>query len=254
MRATRRDFLGFTGSALAALAASPGCLRDAAGLDAQSTGRLKARPQPAVKTIARGRSQLNLGRGRDGVLQMPSVIPEAPLPLIVLLHGAGGEAGGLVDWLGPTCDRVGVATLSLDSRGSTWDAIRDDFGPDVAFIDRALSQVFGRVGVDANRVAIGGFSDGATYGLSLGLINGDLFRKIVAFSPGFLIPGAMQGKPRIFISHGTADKILPIDRCSRIIVPELRGRGYDVTFREFAGGHGIPDPIAADGLGWVAAR
>ena len=39
--------------------------------------------------------------------------------------------------------------------------------------------------------------------LSLGLINGDFFKSIVAFSPGFVISGDLHGQPRIFISHGT---------------------------------------------------
>jgi phospholipase/carboxylesterase len=103
----------------------------------------------------------------------------------------------------------------------------------------------------AARVAIGGFSDGASYGISLGLLNGDLFRSIVAFSPGFVISGTPLGKPRIFISHGTNDRILPIDRCGRRIAANLIARGYDATFREFDGDHEIPNDIAREGLKWV---
>jgi predicted esterase len=68
-----------------------------------------------------------------------------------------------------------------------------------------------------------------------------------------VINGSTQGKPRFFVSHGTADPILPIDRCSRVIVPALRGRGYDVTFREFEGGHEVPMEIARDGVGWISS-
>ena len=205
------------------------------------------------KTTARGRSALKLGGARDGVLQVPAAVPDTPLPLIVILHGAGGQAGDLLDWLGPEIERAGAAALSIDSRGRTWDAIRDDFGTDVAFIDRALARVFEQVAVDPRRLAVGGFSDGATYALSLGLLNGDLFPKIVAFSPGFVIEGKTEGQPRVFISHGVADKILPIDRCSRQIVPALRQHGYDVTFREFPGGHGIPPEVATEGFRWATA-
>ena len=106
--------------------------------------------------------------------------------------------------------------------------------------------------VDPTRIAVGGFSDGATYALSLGLINGDLFRRVAAFSPGFIVDGPPHGKPQFFISHGTADPILPIDQCSRTIVPSLRGRGYDVTFREFAGGHTVPADVAQEAMRWLA--
>src|SRR5437762_1518146 len=153
---------------------------------------------------------------------------------------------------GAAADEAGVAILAPDSRDSSWDAIRGGFGRDVAFLDRALDRVFDTVSVDPERVAVGGFSDGATYALSLGLINGDLFRRIAAFSPGFIVDGPPHGKPQSCISHGTADPILPIAQCSRTIAPLLRRRGYDVTFREFQGGHTVPAEIATDALRWIA--
>jgi len=56
------------------------------------------------------------------------------------------------------------------------------------------------------------------------------------------------------ISNPILEKVfLPIDPSSRAIVPELRRRGYDVTFREFDGGHEVPAEIARDGMLWVAA-
>jgi phospholipase/carboxylesterase len=168
------------------------------------------------------------------------------MPLIVMLHGAGNRASRFLPRFESEADAAGIALLVPDARSSTWDAIRGQFGPDVAFLDRALERVFSRVAIDAQRIAIGGFSDGATYAISLGLINGDLFRRIVAFSPGFFVPGTPAGKPRCFISHGVNDDILPIDRCSRRIVSALRGRGYEVDFREFNGGHEVPAAILSE--------
>ena len=169
-----------------------------------------------------------------------------------MLHGAGGSADRFLKRFADAPAKAGVALLVPASRGSTWDAIGGGMGPDVSFLDRALARVFEMVAVDAARVAIGGFSDGASYALSLGLINGDLFRRVIAFSPGFIVEGAQHGRPQFFISHGTADQILPIDRCSRRIVPDLRARGYQVTFREFAGGHEVPPAIATEALTWAA--
>ena len=45
--------------------------------------------------------------------------------------------------------------------------------------------------------------------------------------------------PRIFIAHGTADQILPINSASRRIVPMLQQAGYDVTYHEFDGPHTV---------------
>src|SRR2546429_387045 len=86
-----------------------------------------------------------------------------------------------------------AASLALSARDTTWDAITRSFGPDVDFINRALERVFDSVAIDPARVAVGGFSDGASYGISLGLINGDLFKRVSAFSAGFVIDGAAQG-------------------------------------------------------------
>lgn len=57
----------------------------------------------------------------------------------------------------------------------------------------------------------------------------------------------------MFISHGTADEVLPIDRCSRRIVPALRQRGYDIRYDEFEGGHEVPAPITAEAMTWFRA-
>jgi predicted esterase len=216
-------------------------------------GRLTARPHTIGGTTAKGQSPLGLHPSRDAVLQIPTTAPATSLPLLVLLHGAGGSGESVLGRLGSAADDAGVAVLAPDSRESSWDAIRGSLGADVTFLNRALERVFETVSVDPERVAIGGFSDGATYAVSLGLINGDLFKRVVAFSPGFVVEGAPHGTPQFFISHGTADPILPIDRCGRRIVSRLRERGYDVTFREFEGGHTVPAEIARDGMQWLAA-
>jgi phospholipase/carboxylesterase len=142
----------------------------------------------------------------------------------------------------------GFIVLAPDSRLSTWDVIRGGFGPDVAFLDEALSHVFARVAIDPARVAVGGFSDGGSYALCLGLANGDLFSHVLAFSPGFAAPAVVAGRPRIFISHGDRDEVLPVDRCGRRLARVLAEGGYDVDYREFAGGHLVPPEMVEGAL------
>ncbi|HVL17165.1 MAG TPA: hypothetical protein VM387_04190, partial [Gemmatimonadales bacterium] len=125
------------------------------------------------------------------------------------------------------------------------------FGPDVEFVDRALEEVFRRQNVDPARVAVGGFSDGASYALTLGLANGDLFSRVVAFSPGFVADVVRRGSPRFFVSHGTRDTILPIETCGRRIAREFRGLGYGVRFLEFDGGHAVPPDVAEAAMDWL---
>jgi phospholipase/carboxylesterase len=249
----RREFGALTGGLIASLAAGSAC--DLPGpLSAQSDGRLTARPRTDRRTTASGVSALGVDGSRDAWLQVPENRADTPLPLVVMLHGAGGNAERFLKRFAQAPTEAGVALLVPNSRASTWDAIRGDLGPDVAFLNRALERVFDTVAIDGRRIAVGGFSDGASYALTLGMINGDLFRRVIAFSPGFVIDGAAHGRPQFFISHGTADPILPIDRCSRRIVPDLRRRGYDVTFREFAGGHEVPPAIASEALAWAAEQ
>ncbi len=251
-RVTRRHFGMTAGCALASVAFGEACLV-ATKTSPESDGRLTARPQNRIVTSLKS-GALGLGSGgRDGVVRVPPAPPEDKMPLLVFLHGATQNGEGMLRRIGPAADQAGVAVLAPDSRGTTWDAIRDGFGDDVAFLNRALEHVFARLAVDPARVALGGFSDGASYAISLGLANGDLFPRIAAFSPGFVISAEPHGRPRFFVSHGTSDQILPIDQCSRVIVPRLRSMGYDVTFREFEGRHEVPPDVASEGVRWIAA-
>ena len=79
------------------------------------------------------------------------------------------------------------------------------------------------------------------------------FDAIVAWSPGFIAPVDTVGQPRVFLSHGTQDTILPIDRCGRPIAVGLHKNGYDVEYIEFEGGHEMPDPIIRASFSWLTA-
>jgi phospholipase/carboxylesterase len=222
--------------------------------------RLWSRP---VRTHAGG-SPVGLGSLRsdnavsaEGYLYVPaSYQPEKPAPLVLLLHGAGEDARDGLAQLRGQADETGLILLALSSRGLTWDSILDRgrYGSDIAVIDRALEHTFSRWAVDPARVAVGGYSDGASYALSLGIANGDLFSDVIAFSPGFLAPTVQRGSPRIFVSHGTQDRWLPIDSCSRRIVPQLERDGYEVRYREFEDGHVVPPGIAREAAIWFTNR
>jgi predicted esterase len=64
---------------------------------------------------------------------------------------------------------------------------------------------------------------------------------------------AARGRPPIYISHGRSDPVLPIDRCSRRLVPALRAAGHEVRYLEFDGGHGVPPDVARAALEWTRA-
>ena len=225
-------------------------------------GRLLARPQPAQGTAATGVSPMAPGShaldlagadGRECLLYVPaSYDATRPAPFVLWLHGAGRAARGALAPLAPLADAAGLILLAPDARMHTWDVIVGGYGPDVTFIDQALAYTFAHCAVDPARVAIGGFSDGASYAHSLGLINGDLLTHVIAFSPGFTAHTTRRGKPQVYVSHGVHDDILPIDRCGRRVVHALRGAGYDVNYHEFDGPHTVPSVIAQDAVNWLA--
>ncbi len=177
-----------------------------------SDGRFFARPRKrAMTSSATPKPQpLALGKNRDGFFYNPA--RKDPAPLLVYLHGAGGS-GDVMQYLTGHADSTGTVVITPDSRARTWGMMTGDEQADVEFINAALQKIFDTCPIDPARIGIGGFSDGATAALSWGLVNGDLFSAIVAFSPGGLVlAGPPKGKPRIFISHGVDDQILPIDR------------------------------------------
>jgi phospholipase/carboxylesterase len=222
-------------------------------------GRLRSRPvRTPVRTAPVGLWVLESdGGSTEGYLYVATGYrPETPAPLVLLLHGAGEDALDGLAQLRGQADEAGLILLACSSHGPTWDSIlsRGRYGADIAAIDRGLEHTFSRCAVDPARVAVGGYSDGASYALSLGLANGDLFSHVLAFSPGFLAPTGQRGSPRIFVSHGTRDRWLPIDSCSRRIVPQLERVGYEVRYCEFEGGHVVPPGIAREAATWFANR
>jgi predicted esterase len=190
-------------------------------------------------------------RGRKAVLRVPAGYQAVtPAPFVLSLHGAGGDAEGGLYPLRDLADAAGLVLLSPASKASTRDLLGGGFGPDVAFIDGLLARAVGLVNVDLDRVAIAGFSDGASYALSLGITNGDVFGATMAFSPGFSAPANRIGEPRVFISHGVRDEVLPVEPTSRRIARRLRVDGYEVRYEEFDGGHNVPASIARQAIEW----
>lgn len=252
---SRRAFLGTVG-ALGATALASACGTDDTRYFTAPQGgeaRLTNRPGTPTQVAAAGTYELTAGNANDGVLVIPSGLPAGPAPLVLALHGAGGGAGWTRGVFAPIAASRGFVLLAPGARGLTWDALTYRYSYDVTFIDKALAFAFQRVAIDPARIAVVGFSDGASYALGLGAANGDWIPRVIALSPGMIVPSdtPRTGKSQYFVSHGIQDPILRIDNASRTIVPALRSAGYAVRYDEFTGGHEIPAAVLDAAWGWA---
>ena len=222
-------------------------------------GRIVVPEKSSTQSTSGGLQKLS---GRNGLLYVPSSHAE-PLPLLILLHKFGGSPK---EWFAghasfaPYAEKGHFIILTPESPGVSWGTGPKDWGSDYAAINRALEEAFARCSIDRNRLAIGGFSDGASYALSLGLANGDVFGYIVAFSPGFIVKAHARGRmgrnneveiPLVYIAHGTADSVLPIASTSRIFASSLRKNGYTVEFQEFSGSHHLSRQVTDQAMAWL---
>lgn len=214
-------------------------------------GRLAVRPYPPMSSATE--TGLRSLDGPAGELLALAYVPPPtdgrPYRLVLLLHGAGGTPQHGLELLLPAADERRLLLLAPKSSASSWDLIIDGFGPDIRRIDRVLEEILNAYPVD--RLTVGGFSDGASYALSVGLTNGDLFDAVLAFSPGFAAPLLTHGRPQVYVAHGTGDRVLPIDACSRRLVPRLKALGYPVRYDEFDGAHEVPEPVVERALTWL---
>jgi phospholipase/carboxylesterase len=219
---------------------------------------------PAKSSALNASAGLQKLSGRNGLLYIPAG-HAGPLPLLILLHKFGGSVS---EWLAgggsyaPYADKGSFIILAPESPGQSWGTGPKNWGYDYVAINHALEEAFARCAIDRNRLAIGGFSDGASHALSLGLANGDVFSYIIAISPGFIVKAQARGRigsnnkvqtPLVYIAHGVGDNVLPIGSTSRVFVSSLRKNGYNVEFREFSGGHHLSRQVADQAMSWLTA-
>lgn len=192
---------------------------------------------------------------------------DEPRPLLLLFHGAGGSPLGMLQAMIPQARRCGCLLLALSSQGTTWDLVtataaarrrerpaRLDglFGEDASRVERALTALLGSPSVDRRRIVLIGFSDGASYALSLALANPGLVRGAVAIAPGFHVePGTIDPAQRLFIAHSPEDRVLSFAYSRDRIAASLRSAGFDPAFHSYRGGHAFDPEAVRLGIGHV---
>lgn len=136
------------------------------------------------------------------------------LPLVLDLHGSGGNAAGQASTSGletlSVRERFIVATL--EAEGGRWNVpVQDDRPDEVAYVRDVIAHVAARVCADETRVYATGFSGGGRMASLLGCRLGS---RIAAIAPvsGLRFPGPCDGRPvPVLTFHGLADEQNPYD-------------------------------------------
>lgn len=218
---------------------------DPAMFDPSLLGRLSfAHAEPTKGPLTSGRHHLGIAAERDAVLFVPTGIDErASVPLFVMFHGAGGFPEKVLPFIEEHAERHKFLVLAPHSMFATWDIVVGGHGPDLERLHRALTGVASHYRIDRSRLAFAGFSDGASYALSVGITNGDIASHVIAFSGGFMSIFQQEGAPKVFIAHGLVDEQLPIETSGRANATRLKSAGYAVQYVEFNGLHVIQPAI-----------
>src|SRR5262249_22313328 len=125
-------------------------------------GRIVIPANSSVQTTSTGLQKLS---GRNGLLYVPVAHAE-PLPLLIVLHKSAGSPKEWVsgsESFAPYAEKGRFIILAPESPGVGWGTGPKSWGYDYVAINRALEEAFARCAIDRNRLAIGGFSDGASY-------------------------------------------------------------------------------------------
>ena len=182
-----------------------------------------------------------------------------PEGALVLLHGRGADQHdlhGLLDAIDPGRRLVGVtprAPLSLPPGGAHWYAVYrvgypdpDTFWPTYRDLCAWYDELPERLGFPADRIVLGGFSQGCVMSYALGLAAGRPAPPALLALSGFMpvVDGLELDLDRpgleLVIEHGVQDPVISVD-FARDARARLEGSPITVHYREFEGAHGV-DP------------
>ena len=184
---------------------------------------------------------------------------DEPAPAVFVLHGRGADEEDLLPVAAELPDGHHVVSLRAPDPlqgGYTWYELdlsagglessqpdADDFRRSLDLIVESVEAAVDAYGLDADRIGLLGFSQGAITSLSLLLESPDRYAWVVALhgylpeSHADLDPDGIEDKP-VFVGAGAGDRVIPESR-TQAAVDRLDALDADVTHGSFPGGHGI---------------
>jgi polyhydroxybutyrate depolymerase len=138
----------------------------------------------------------------------PSYDGRTRLPLVLDLHGSGGNAAGQASnsRFEALAAREGFLVATLQAEASRWNVpVADGRADDVAYVSDVIDDVAAHACTDLARVYSTGFSGGARMTSLLGCRLNDRIAAIAPIS-GLRWPGPCEGRPvPVLTVHGLAD-------------------------------------------------
>jgi hypothetical protein len=203
----------------------------------------------------------------SAILLTPDAIdPDRRYPLFTVLHGAGRQDEALAKGYRAEPDRRQAFFLIPRSVAPTWDLIAGGERCDLDFLEYAYDLIYRRFPIDALQQSLIGYSDGASYALSVGLCNASMFSSLMVWAAGFLVldpptaeafgrhPGSPP-RPRVYLEYGTHDELFDFQQVALPMRENLEKAGLDVTFSVDEGGRHWPSStFHSEALDWYFAN
>ena len=196
-------------------------------------------------------------------------------PLLLLLHGYGSNEADLFSFASELPEDYFIisarAPYNLQYGSYAWYAINFDANENkfsdheqakvsrdliITFIDELIENY----PIDAKRITLIGFSQGAILSYGVGLSEPQKIKNVIGLSGYISEPILKEGYERndfsnlgIFAAHGTVDQIIPIDwaRKSDVLLNQV---GISHTYKEYPIGHGISPQLFFDFKNWLLAH
>lgn len=160
-----------------------------------------------------------------------------PFPLIMLLHGMGGDENSMFDQYGngvfeTLAEKHGYIVACPKGRAATSmyrGAAEQDVLDVMADVRRAYK-------IDANRIYLAGHSMGAYGTWSIAIDHPEIFAALAPISGGGDVAGVVKtAKIPQYVTHGDHDPTVPVEN-SRVMVEALKKAGAEVKYVEVPGG------------------
>jgi phospholipase/carboxylesterase len=204
----------------------------------------------------------------------PDVPTDGPAPAVFVLHGRGADEQDLLPVAQRLPDELAVVSLRAPDRlmgGYTWYELEmpegdlhrsqpnmEEFRRSLDLVSESITAATETDDLDADRIGLLGFSQGAITSLSLLCEDPDRFAWVVCLH-GYLAeshedsaPEGIEDKP-VFVGSGTADQIIPTQR-AEAAAERLQEIGCAVESHQYESAHGIGPDELADVVGWVETQ